>query len=985
MGFGHVTMKQIREFFIGVDRRRRQAEIAFRVREWMSRFGTIVGPYVKKALPNFRVAHFAYIMTMVFLGSVLVFPCHNLKYVDALFFTAGASTQAGLNTVDGNLLYLYQGIVIYIITTLTTPIFIHGSVLFVRLYWFERHFDNIKEQSKLDYKMRRSLTMSGSRTMTLEVTQRNTVNNQGLGMDMPNSDQAHSTTTSSATFEKEEEPALAENADNTENNAQAEVAEKPHSDGIKFGSLPQPPTRNRKEIDPSDMYRSIAMMQNKKKNDSINNEDDVLVIKPPTEIEEDSNHAIFIRKTEPENDHLAQFPQQLKFKDPLKKWKKKKKKKRLHKKWPGKLKRTFSHGESARHMDEGLENEDASIDSENEQEHRNRDLDSFMHDDENDEEDGDDEDDDDDGDDEGDNEDYDDDNDIAIVTDDEDVVLSDAQLPTDLQPNITRNRKFSGKSRKPSFLHSPTMQRVVEQKRKMSSRLRRNSSMMFGENRSERNSDDRDDDEEDDDSSITSMDGLSRTMTSNYLSYVPKVGRNSQFVYLTDEQKKELGGVEYRATKLLSKIVVFYYVGFHLIAMFMFLGYINMHSNYAERVRVQGVSPNWWACFTAQSSFNDLGLTVTYDSMNIFSRSTFILVTGSFFIVIGNTGFPVFLRFIIWILFKFARPFSQFKESLGFLLDHPRRCFTMLFPSGPTWWLFFFLVLLNGVDLLLFVVLDLNNLYLKEIPVGYRVLDGLFQAFSTRTAGFSVLSISELHPSVQLAYVIMMYISVLPIAISIRRTNVYEEQSLGIYLKDESIEPDLEKTPRSYIGTHVRNQLSFDLWYIFLGIFIICIAEGGKITAQDNTMTIFSVMFEVVSAYGTVGLSLGYPGINASLSGAFTTLSKLVIIAMMIRGRHRGLPYTVDRAIMLPNQNMKRHDRLQESHAIRRHQTLERANTTTSNHLEAGETDNLLTRVLTLDDNLFRRRRSTAGHLAHSMSRPTHLRKPSSVSLLNQA
>jgi potassium uptake Trk family protein len=292
---------------------------------------------------------------------------------------------------------------------------------------------------------------------------------------------------------------------------------------------------------------------------------------------------------------------------------------------------------------------------------------------------------------------------------------------------------------------------------------------------------------------------------------------------------------------------------------------------------------------------------------------------------------------------------------------------------------------LNGVDLLLFVVLDLNNLYLKEIPVGYRVLDGLFQAFSTRTAGFSVLSISELHPSVQLAYVIMMYISVLPIAISIRRTNVYEEQSLGIYLKDESIEPDLEKTPRSYIGTHVRNQLSFDLWYIFLGIFIICIAEGGKITAQDNTMTIFSVMFEVVSAYGTVGLSLGYPGINASLSGAFTTLSKLVIIAMMIRGRHRGLPYTVDRAIMLPNQNMKRHDRLQESHAIRRHQTLERANTTTSNHLEAGETDNLLTRVLTLDDNLFRRRRSTAGHLAHSMSRPTHLRKPSSVSLLNQA
>lgn len=39
-----------------------------------------------------------------------------------------------------------------------------------------------------------------------------------------------------------------------------------------------------------------------------------------------------------------------------------------------------------------------------------------------------------------------------------------------------------------------------------------------------------------------------------------------------------------------------------------------------------------------------------------------------------------------------------------------------------------------------------------------------------------------------------------------------------------------------------------------------------------------------------------------SLSGQFTVFSKLVICAMMIRGRHRGLPYTLDRAIMLPGE-----------------------------------------------------------------------------------
>lgn len=34
----------------------------------------------------------------------------------------------------------------------------------------------------------------------------------------------------------------------------------------------------------------------------------------------------------------------------------------------------------------------------------------------------------------------------------------------------------------------------------------------------------------------------------------------------------------------------------------------------------------------------------------------------------------------------------------------------------------------------------------------------------------------------------------------------------------------------------------------------------------------------------------------------FGTFGKVVICLMMVRGRHRGLPYALDRAIMLPNQ-----------------------------------------------------------------------------------
>ena len=70
----------------------------------------------------------------------------------------------------------------------------------------------------------------------------------------------------------------------------------------------------------------------------------------------------------------------------------------------------------------------------------------------------------------------------------------------------------------------------------------------------------------------------------------------------------------------------------------------------------------------------------------------------------------------------------------------------------------------------------------------------------------------------------MMYISVLPIAISVRGTNVYEEKSLGIWGNPEE---DVDGTKDvSYVGAHLRRQLSFDLWYLALGLFIISIAEG---------------------------------------------------------------------------------------------------------------------------------------------------------------
>lgn len=197
--------------------------------------------------------------------------------------------------------------------------------------------------------------------------------------------------------------------------------------------------------------------------------------------------------------------------------------------------------------------------------------------------------------------------------------------------------------------------------------------------------------------------------TMPYLSYQATIGRNSAFVNLTEDQREELGGIEYRALKTLATTLVIYYVGFHLLGMVCLLPWIVRSRQYSNVVREDGINPIWWGFFTPASLFNDLGFTLTPDSMLSFQYAVFPLLLGSFLIVIGNTGFPCMLRFIIWTLSNVVPRGSSVWEEYRFLLDHPRRCFTLLFPSNATWWLFWILFLLNIVDLILFIILDVSN------------------------------------------------------------------------------------------------------------------------------------------------------------------------------------------------------------------------------------------------------------------------------------
>jgi Trk-type K+ transport system membrane component len=229
---------------------------------------------------------------------------------------------------------------------------------------------------------------------------------------------------------------------------------------------------------------------------------------------------------------------------------------------------------------------------------------------------------------------------------------------------------------------------------------------------------------------------------------------------------------------------------------------------------------------------DNLGLTLTPDSMITFRDATWPMLVMSFLAFAGNTFYPCFLRLLIWTIYKIAPATSSLKESLRFLLDHPRRCYTLLFPSTATWILASILFALNFIDTLLIVVLDLDNPEVNSLPVGPRILAAIFQSASSRHTGTSTFNLANVNPAVQFSLLVMMYISIYPIAISIRMSESYEEKSVGIYAAEENL--DEQKDSKTYLISHMRNQLSFDLWYIFLGVFCICIGESKRIMSRED-------------------------------------------------------------------------------------------------------------------------------------------------------
>ncbi len=179
----------------------------------------------------------------------------------------------------------------------------------------------------------------------------------------------------------------------------------------------------------------------------------------------------------------------------------------------------------------------------------------------------------------------------------------------------------------------------------------------------------------------------------------------------------------------------------------------------------------------------------------------------------------------------------------------------------------------------------------NDMPIWLRIMNGFFTSVTSRTAGFSTVNIGALSLPAIIFIMLLMYIGAAPNStgggIKVTTFGAVLAASWAFIRGKDRVEIGWSTIPmitirRSYIV------LLSSLILIFLAVFLISFVEEA---------TFIDLLFEVVSAFGTVGLSRG-------VTPFLSEFSKVVITIVMFIGRV-GL-YTL--AIAVGRESMVQHN-----------------------------------------------------------------------------
>lgn len=256
----------------------------------------------------------------------------------------------------------------------------------------------------------------------------------------------------------------------------------------------------------------------------------------------------------------------------------------------------------------------------------------------------------------------------------------------------------------------------------------------------------------------------------------------------------------------------------------------------------------WQGFFHSVSAFNNAGFSTWGDSVSRFVGDAAVLGPLMVAIVIGGVGFPVLHE--LWRMRGSPRPLSI------------HAALTLWGSTG---------LLLGGAVVLLLVEWN-NPKTLAVLDVPTRLLAALFTSVSARTAGFNAIDIGALRlESLNLHY-LLMFIGggSAGTAGGVKVTTFFV--LLLIVWSEIRGYPDVEFKGRRIASTTLRQALT--ILVLSAGAIVL-----GTLAIVPMTPIAYErVLFEVISAFATVGLSTG---ITADLPPA----GHLVLAALMFTGR----------------------------------------------------------------------------------------------------
>lgn len=266
----------------------------------------------------------------------------------------------------------------------------------------------------------------------------------------------------------------------------------------------------------------------------------------------------------------------------------------------------------------------------------------------------------------------------------------------------------------------------------------------------------------------------------------------------------------------------------------------------------------WMGIFHSISAFCNSGFDIigNFNSFTGYANDLTLNLTVMTLIIFGGIGF-----YVIWeILNKIRDRFTSGERKKLSLHTKLVLKITLILIISST----IFVMLLEWK----------NPATLENLPFRGKILSSFFQSITPRTAGFNTINIGSMTQGALLGIIFLMFIGGSPggTAGGVKTTTF----AIVIFLLLSAFK---EKTPITSNGRTIKLGIvrravfitGFAVFVILVSTFLILVAQGQK-------FTLLQALFEVTSAFGTVGLSTG-------ITRQLSSFSRIVIIATMFIGR----------------------------------------------------------------------------------------------------